>query len=124
LFIRRYRYAEIRDLYIGQLAYVWVTDSTEATRANVEKKIDNFVEGNLEHATEMFSALWKIANKDGNVAAPSNVSPNVSPFSSLFSPALRQGAHSRSSARSGYESRPLGLCEDRAYKIDPHRGLL
>lgn len=78
-----YRYSEIRDLYIGQLAHIWVTDSTEATRVNVEKKIDSYVEGDLQHATEMFSALWKIANKDGNVPAPPSPAPDVSPLSFL-----------------------------------------
>jgi hypothetical protein len=46
--------------------------TTETTRASVDKKIDSFVEGDLEHATEMLSALWEIANKDGDVKAPSN----------------------------------------------------
>jgi hypothetical protein len=80
LLIRGSRYAEIRDLYVGQLAHAWVTDSTEATRTNVEKKIDSFGEGDLEHATEMLASLWKIANKDGNVAAPQNAIPAVSPL--------------------------------------------
>jgi hypothetical protein len=54
-----------------------VGDSTDATRVRVEKKIDSFVEGDLEHATEMLSALWKIANKDGSITGPSNTSPVV-----------------------------------------------
>jgi hypothetical protein len=76
--MRGSRYVEIRDLYVDQLAHAWVTDSTEATRTNVEKKIDSFVEGGLEHATEMLTSLWKTANKDGKVAAPSNAVPAVS----------------------------------------------
>ena len=54
-------------------------DSTEATRANIEKKIDSFVEGDLEHAAETVSGLWKIVNKDGEVKAPLNTSSAVSP---------------------------------------------
>ena len=77
----RSRYDEIRGLYIDQLAFTWMEDSTtETTRASVDKKIDNFVEGDLEHATEMLSALWEIANKDGDIKAPSNASPAVSLF--------------------------------------------
>ena len=80
-----HRYAEIKDLYVGQLAHVWVTDSSETTRANVEKKIDSYVEGDLQHATEMLSALWKIANKDESITAPSNPVSNVNPsFSIVF----------------------------------------
>lgn len=75
-----YSYAEIRDLYVGQLAHVWVTDSTETTRTNVEKKIDSFAQGDLPHATEMLRALWKTANKEEPIEAPSNVSSKASPF--------------------------------------------
>jgi len=77
----RRRYDEIRNLYIDRLAYTWMEASTaETTRANVNKRIDSFVEGDLEHATEMLSALWEISNKDGRIGAPSNTPPAVSPF--------------------------------------------
>ena len=77
----RRRHDEIRNLYIQQLAYVWVEDSTsEMTRASVEKKIDSFVEEGLEHATETLSALWEIVNKDGDIEAPTNTSSAVSQF--------------------------------------------
>ena len=55
-------------------------DSTETTRASVNKKIESFTEGDLDHATEIISALWEIANKDGDVKAPANASPAVSSF--------------------------------------------
>lgn len=74
----RARYPEIRNIYVNQLAYAWVGDSADATRVKVDQKIDSFAEGDLEHATEMLSALWKIANKDGNISAPSNATPGVS----------------------------------------------
>jgi len=54
--------------------------TTEAIRAGVDEKIDSFYEGNLEHATEVLSALWEIVNKDGDITAPSNTSPAVSQF--------------------------------------------
>ena len=77
------RYDDLRNLYIEQLASVWMEDSTtETTRASVDKKIDSFVEGDLEHATDLLSALWEIVNKDGDIKAPSNTSPAVSSFSS------------------------------------------
>ena len=76
--IKGCRYDEIRSLYVEQLAYIWVEDSTETTRTSIEKKVDSFVEGGLEHAAEMVSALWKMVNKDGDVKAPSNTSPAVS----------------------------------------------
>jgi len=73
----RHRHEDIRNLYIQQLAYNWIEDWTEATRASVEKKIDSFVEEGLEHATEMLSALWEIVNKDRNIKAPENTSSTV-----------------------------------------------
>ena len=77
----RGRHEEIRDLYIQQLASIWIEDSTtEATRASVEKKIDSFVEEGVEHATEMLSALWEIVNKEGDIKAPENTSSTVSQF--------------------------------------------
>ena len=55
-------------------------DSTaEATRVGVEKKIDSFAEGGLGHATGILSGLWEIANKDGDIKAPSNPSLAASP---------------------------------------------
>jgi hypothetical protein len=77
----RRRYDEIRSLYINQLASVWMEDlTTETTQASVDKMIDCFVEGELEHATEILSALWEIVGKDCDIEAPSNASPAVSPF--------------------------------------------
>lgn len=52
--------------------------TTESTRASVDNKIDSFVEGDLDYATEMLSTLWEIANKDGDIKAPSNTAPAVS----------------------------------------------
>ena len=76
---QRDRYDEIRYLYIQQLAYIWIEDSTtETAQAGVEKKIDSFVEEGLDHATEMLSALWEILNKDGDIKAPTNTSSAVS----------------------------------------------
>jgi len=54
--------------------------TTEVTRVSVNKKIDDFAEGDLEHATEILSALWEIVSKDGDITVPSNTSPAVSPL--------------------------------------------
>lgn len=51
----------------------------ETTRADVDKEIDRFVEGNLGHATEMFSVLWEIMNEDDVGEAPPNIPHSVSP---------------------------------------------
>lgn len=50
--------------------------TTEATRASVDEKIDSFAEGDLEHATEILSALWEIVNNDGDITAPSSTPPS------------------------------------------------
>jgi hypothetical protein len=52
--------------------------TTDSTRTKVDRKIDSFVEGDIEYATDMLSALWELANKDGDVKAPSNTAPTVS----------------------------------------------
>ena len=52
--------------------------TTEATRVSFEKKIDSFAEGDLEHATEVLSALWEIVNGDEEVTAPSGILFSVS----------------------------------------------
>jgi hypothetical protein len=79
------RYGEIRSLYIGQLAHAVVEDSTMAmTRASIDKKVDSFAQGGLEHAAEVFSALWGIANKGGNIKPPTNASSTVSLASVLL----------------------------------------
>ena len=78
---KRCRYDDVRSLYVDQLAFIWMEDSTtETTRAGVDKKIDSFAEGDLEHAAEMLSALWEIVNKDGDIKAPAKTSSTVSPF--------------------------------------------
>jgi hypothetical protein len=65
---------------MNQLVSAWMEDSTtETTRISIDKKIDRFVEGDLEHATEILSALWEIANDDGDIKAPSNTPSAVSP---------------------------------------------
>lgn len=73
-------------MFVEQLAYVWVEDSTEATRASIEKKIDSFVKGDLEHAAETVSGLWKAVNEDGEVKAPFLTLPAVSyaPVGTLY----------------------------------------
>ena len=53
---------------------------TEATRVGVEEKMISFAKGDLEHAGEILSALWEIANKDGDAELPGGTSPTVSPF--------------------------------------------
>lgn len=77
------RYGEIRSLYIDQLAHAVIEDSTMAmTRTSVNNKVDSFVGGDLEHATEVLSALWEIANN--GIKSPANTSPAVSQDSDLL----------------------------------------
>jgi hypothetical protein len=71
---------------MDQLASVWMEDlTTEATRISINKKIDSFVEGDLEHATEILSALWEIANNDDDIKAPSKKPTVVSQVRFFFS---------------------------------------
>ena len=52
----------------------------KTTWASINKKIDSIAGGGLEHATEILSALWETVNGDGDIVAPSDTSPAVSPF--------------------------------------------
>ena len=63
---------------------MWMEDSTTE---NIRARIDNKIKEDPEHATEVFSALWKIANEDDSVAnkvrdteTPSVPPPDVSIF--------------------------------------------
>ena len=75
---RRCRHDEVRALYLEQLAFVWMEDSTtEATRASVDRKIDSLAEECTEHATETIVALFEIASKDGDIKSPASTSSAV-----------------------------------------------
>ena len=67
------RYDEIRDLYIKQLAFTWMEDSTtEATRASANEQIDIFAKEAPERAAEIALALLKIAEEDGDTTSPAH----------------------------------------------------
>jgi len=83
------RHDEIRNLYIEQLACTWMEDSTtETTCANVDEKIESFAEGDLEYLEEILSALWEIANKDGDIRAPASTPSAVRVFCSHLPPGV------------------------------------
>ena len=56
LLTRECRYDEIRGLYVMQLVDIWVEDRTGAMHTRIKKKINSFIEGDLEYAIEMVSA--------------------------------------------------------------------
>ena len=41
----------------------------ETIQASVNKMVDSFAEGDLEHATETLSALWGVLNSDDDIKA-------------------------------------------------------
>jgi hypothetical protein len=74
-------------MYIQQLAFVWMEDSTtETTCSGVKKKIEDFAGGDLKHAEEILSDLWEVANGDGDLEAPTNAAPVVCPPTTLPPP--------------------------------------
>lgn len=87
----------------------------EATRTNVDKKIDEFVKGDLEHAAEILSALWEIMNKDGDTGVPSNTPPSVSSSRFCFLPSVTRKCLHHMKGRAGHEPCPLDLCKNRPY---------
>ena len=126
------RHDQIRDLYVTQLASVWLGDSTETTRASFDGKIDSFAEGELEHAAEMLSTLWEVVKKPGGITVPSNPPPagSVPNFFTRSVPAspslpLHGSAHSTPQGLSrSHGSRKLGSCKDRPDQVDPRRRFL
>ena len=83
------RYDEVRNLYIQQLAFAWLEDSTAgATRASVDKQIGIFAQGELAHGGEVVFELFKIANGDDDVPSPASISSAVSSSQFYFLPGL------------------------------------
>lgn len=78
--IKECRHDDIRSLYVKQLAYIWVEDPTEVILTRIQEKIDRFVRGDLDHAAETVSALWKVIHEDGEIKAPSGPSSTVGPL--------------------------------------------
>ena len=114
------RYNEIRNLFIERPASSWMEDSTgQKIRADVETKIKSFANGDLEHATEVLSALWEIANNDRIIKNPSDAGRIVNPYRLCF-------LCERATAR-GVEGRRSNLfgCQDRdALEVRSRRKLL
>ncbi|KAF9785420.1 hypothetical protein BJ322DRAFT_1193974 [Thelephora terrestris] len=108
------QYDEIRNLYIERLAFDWMGDSTaEHTRARVKTKIKNFAKGDLEHATEMLSGLWEIANRDEGVGARSfSLSYPVESADDVY---LAEGQYSPSVNEALIKSIRRGVFFDRMY---------
>lgn len=50
------------------------------TSNNIEDKIDSFSEGDLDHAAEIISALWRTITRNEGIKAPSNASFPVSAY--------------------------------------------
>lgn len=66
------QYEEVRNLYVEQLAYVWVESTTRATPIGIGDKIESFVGGDLGHAAGVVSELWDVLNKDEDITVPSD----------------------------------------------------
>ena len=100
---------------------MWMEDSTtEATRASVETKVCSFVEGELDHAMEILSALWEIASKDGDIQTPANdAESTVGSFHSSLS-----SVHFVPLGCANRQPRPLGLGEKSAHPVDSQRCIL
>jgi len=94
---------------------------TGTIRARVNKKIDSFAQGGLNHATGILSALWGIMNGDVEIPPALKTLPAVSPSNFAFSLLLQGSIYLAESAPTGHEPRPLGCCEGRAHKVHPYR---
>ena len=73
------RHDEVRNLYIQQLAFAWLEDSTAGvTRASVDKQIGIIAQGGLAHGEEVIFELLKVANGDDDITPPADTSHSVS----------------------------------------------
>ena len=120
------RYDEIRDLYIRQLAFTWLEDSTtQVTRESVDEKIDIFATGELEHAKEVVLALLEIANEGSEVKSPAVTSSAVSlcQFCCFLGLILDACFAPQDHNDTNHESRSLGVREGGAHQIDSRGGV-
>jgi len=91
--------------------------TTEATRASVNRKVDSFVEGDLEYATEILSTLWEIAYQDRDLKAPANTLSTVGLFQ--FCLLTREcSLHILTPDHAGHQPYPLDLCENRTHQVN------
>lgn len=117
IFQQRHRYDEIRSIYADQLVRVWMKDSTaKAIGVSVDEKINRFVDEGLNHATEMLSLLWEIANDDSRIIRSL---PNTSsPVSRFYFYGVCGSAYSTSPDHADLEPCTLGLCGDGAHQVN------
>jgi hypothetical protein len=123
---KRYRYDEIRSLYVEQLAFTWMKDSASgATRTSLDEKIDSFVRGNLTHAAAAVAEFWEIANKDGEIKAPvvSSLRFFLLLLYVLCRDARTQPGYVKEQGKMEQKSQPMGSCEDGAHRLSPRRHL-
>ena len=110
------RYDEVRNLYIQQLAFAWLEDSTAgATRASVNKQIDIVAQGGLAHGREIVFELFKVANEDEDITSPANTSPSVSSSQFYLLLGFILCIRSTPGHESCSRSHPLGIVEGGAH---------
>ena len=70
--IRKYRYAEIGRLYVDQLAHVWVGDSTDAIRIEVEEKLPVCVMEGLKQRRRNHCSFEFLARSESVICSASS----------------------------------------------------
>ena len=120
------RYDEVRNLYIQQIAFAWLEDSTAgATRASVDKQIGIIAQGGLAHGEEVIFELLKVANGDDDITPPTDTSHSVSSPQFYFPPGLILSARPTPSGHESHsQSHSLGIGEGGAHQINPQRNIL
>lgn len=116
-------------MYVRQLAFNWIKKSTaEATRASVRLQIESFVDGDLEHASEVLSILLEMASSDEDIVAPVNIGADVSSFSFPFCPSTGKERLPHASVPRDLADPDLSMAfsfnQDSAHKIDSQRFIL
>lgn len=82
------RYNQIRTIQVNHLLNVWLSGDEKRSRAvreELEKKIDSYAAGELEHAVDAMSSIWEISNKEGPVSSVPVQHPDEAWFPFWFS---------------------------------------
>ena len=71
----RRSYPEILELHVGNLTSILTEVGSGEVQDQLDERLRAFAEGEIDHASEAFSSLWKVltSSRSGEVFRPSSV---------------------------------------------------
>lgn len=67
---KRNRYQEVRTAQVNYLASIWFRGDEEPAEGlgkRIDKKVDSYANGELDHAMEAMTLLWELSREDGDL---------------------------------------------------------